>query len=108
MSAPFVPRAEPPDLTPFLPAAALLATTYADGRTDAAYCPYLYAEGDRRLSADGDTLFIGSAGVDGVEFGLKRGKAGVWVHAAYSDRWRVVAEDVESFERLWLAAKIDV
>ncbi|WP_461428340.1 hypothetical protein [Gymnodinialimonas sp.] len=103
-----MPLSDPPDVTAFLPMAEPLVTTYTDGRIDAGYCPYLYAASERRMTPDGTALLIGSAGMDGVEFALKRGEPGVWIYHPYDDAWTTIAPDIATFETLWLAGQITV
>lgn len=103
-----MPRCEPPDLTDFQPMAAQLDGTCAEGRTDNAECPYLYARHDQHLSDDGSALIIGTAGVDGIVFALRRTHCGVWAYHPLADTWTHVAPDITQFETLWLAGRIAV
>lgn len=102
----FMPESDPIDLAPFFPTAAPLAVSFAEGRLDMAETPYLYAARDRRLADGGETLMIGSAGVDGIEFALRRGLPGVWVFFPYRVEWQRLAADIATFEADWLSDQI--
>jgi hypothetical protein len=102
----FMPEPIPIDLALFLPAAAPFERDFAEGRLDPSFTPYIYAARDRRLADGGAAMMIGSAGVDGIEFALRRGQSGIWAFFPYLVEWKRVAEDVVSFEADWLASRI--
>lgn len=104
----FMPNPERVNVSVWLPTSAPLDADYPEGRTDDAYTPYIYPAIDRRLSDDGDALMIGSAGVDGIEFALRKQRPGVWVFIPYSMDWRWLAEDIATFEADWLANRIEL
>lgn len=53
-------------------------------------------------------LQIGRPGVDGIGFGYRRGKVGLWAYYPLSDEFVSVATTVESLIRRWQSGEIKV
>ena len=63
------------------PEAAVYFRFFAEGRRDqTAGLAYIYRAVDARQSSDSERLYIGRAGVDGVEFVYRRGSPGIWAY----------------------------
>jgi hypothetical protein len=91
------------------PAATAYFRDYAEGRFDeAGQLQYIYPVEAARLSDDGQALFIGRPGTDGMEFGYRMGAPGIWVWYPIEQEWRKVAEDVHVLDRDWLSGALKV
>ncbi|MBT8415892.1 MAG: hypothetical protein KJO42_00475 [Silicimonas sp.] len=82
---------------------------YADGRYDSdAHIDLICKVGDLRVSKEGDVLFFGRPGVDGIEFAFRRGSPAVWAYHPMESRWQQLAENIEQFEQGWKAGQLKV
>ena len=82
---------------------------YAEGRQDRlAKVAYIYNLEEARESKDGEKLYIGRAGTDGIEFVYRRGSSDIWAYYPIDGDLEWKAEDIESFERAWKKGSIKV
>ena len=64
------------------------------------------SEAEELLNADGrslDFLQIGGPGVDGIAFGYRTGKFGVWAYYPSEGRFELVAKSAQELERFQTA-----
>ena len=55
---------------------------------------FLYPVEQVRISANGQTLYIGRRGHEGIEFALRRGTPGVWAWYPIDNDWREMTDTV--------------
>lgn len=53
-------------------------------------------------------LVVGRAGVDGIEFGYRRGRDGLWAHYLIEDDFKLVAPNVGELVEGWFGGTIAV
>ncbi|MEZ0387762.1 MAG: hypothetical protein ACAI34_11880 [Verrucomicrobium sp.] len=53
-------------------------------------------------------LVIGRPGVDGIEFGYRRGLEGIWAYYPYGNEFTLVAPTIEALVDGWLNGSIKV
>ena len=91
------------------PEAVMYFEHYSDGIYDpTAFLDWIYKVGDVRESDDGDELYIGRPGVDGIEFVYRRGSGAIWAYHPMESRWQLLADDIKKFERGWKAGELRV
>jgi hypothetical protein len=61
-----------------------------------------------RYDAERDWLFIGGPGVDGIEFGVLRGRKGVFAYYPIEDDYVLKAASAAELFRDWLTGKVTV
>lgn len=64
--------------------------------------------GDLIVRADIDFLVIGRPGVDGIEFGYRRGMDGIWAYFPMLQEWTRVAESTADLVDGWYGGRITV
>ncbi|NWG53702.1 MAG: hypothetical protein HXY28_08290 [Hydrogenophilaceae bacterium] len=75
---------------------------YAEGRFDEKAQAWLILPREHaRLDEARGALVIGSAGVDGITFCLRKGLAGVWAYYPHEDEFQIKATSLEHLERGW-------
>ena len=57
---------------------------------------------------ESEFLVVGRAGVDGIEFGYRRGQDGLWAHHPIDNDFTHVAPTVQALVDNWLAGRIAV
>lgn len=88
---------------------AALQSAYPDGCYDEeSYLWIVCAPQDIVESDDGQALFVGSAGVDGIQFAFRQRQAGLWAHYPYDNRFEHVADDLQGLVKGYLAGEIKV
>ena len=91
------------------PEAAVYFRFFSEGRRDQSVgSAYIYRAEDARQSSDNERLYIGRAGVDGVEFVYRRGSPGIWAYYPLEGDTEWKADDIDSFEQAWRAGSINV
>ena len=82
---------------------------YAEGRQDHfAKVAYIYRADEIRESKEGEKLYIGRAGADGIEYVFRRGSPDIWAYYAIEGDLEWKAESIESFEQAWRSGSIKV
>ncbi len=91
------------------PEAAKFFEDFVTGRgLGAARYNFLYASGEIRQSANGERLYIGRAGADGIEFIYRRGHDGIWAYCPIEGEYLPLADDIDSFVKGWSSGRIRV
>ncbi len=91
------------------PEAAEYFASFSDGRWDeAGKYGFIYSRQQARISKDGERLYIGRAGVDGIEFVFRRGSPGIWAYYPIDGDYMLKADTMTSFEEGWRAGEITV
>lgn len=82
---------------------------YAEGRQDHfAKVAYIYKADEVRESRDGQRLYIGRAGAEGIEFVFRKGSSEIWAYYPIDGDLDWKAENIESLEQGWKAGSIKV
>lgn len=82
---------------------------YGEGRYDNFnQIGYIDARDGIRESDDGERLYIGRPGVDGIEFLYRRGSPAIWAYYPIDGDFAWQADDIESFERAWRTGALKV
>ena len=82
---------------------------YAEGRRDHfARNVFIYNVDEVRESRDGQRLYFGRAGTDGIEFVYRRGSPEIWAYYPIEGDHDLKATDIENFEQAWKAGAIKV
>jgi hypothetical protein len=63
---------------------------------------------NRVLRPEIELLVIGRPGVDGIEFGYRRGLRGIWAYYGMFGEWALVAESTADLVDGWATARISV
>ena len=91
------------------PEAAIYFRFFSEGRRDqTAGSAYIYRAEDARQSSDSERLYIGRAGIDGVEFVYRQGSPGIWAYNRLEGDTEWKADDIYSYEQAWRAGSIKV
>jgi hypothetical protein len=80
---------------------------YADGVFDAEAQIQLIEPPDRAVER-GEFLSIGRPGVDGIEWGYRKGKSGFWAYYPLEDEYRELAPTLKDFLDGWRRGEITV
>lgn len=82
---------------------------FSEGRYDNhAQLGYIYSREGARESDDGERLYIGRPGVDGIEFLYRKGSPSIWAYYPIEGDYEWKADDIETFERAWRSGSITV
>ncbi|MEQ9041686.1 MAG: hypothetical protein RIE24_25450 [Silicimonas sp.] len=82
---------------------------FSEGRHDNfAKVVFIYRADEARASKDGEKLYIGRAGTDGIEFVYRRGSGDIWAYYPIDGDLEWKAESIETFEQAWRAGSIKV
>lgn len=82
---------------------------YTEGRYDnTAKIGYIYSKEEIRESRDGERLYIGRAGADGIEFVYRRDLPGIWAYYPIDGDLEWKADDIETFEKAWRSGELKV
>lgn len=82
---------------------------FSEGRHDCeAKVAFIYRLEDVRESEDGEKLYIGRAGSDGIEFVYRRGMPDIWAYYPIEGDLEQKADSIEDFERAWKAGTLRV
>ena len=91
------------------PEAAEYFAYFSKGRfDDVGKYGFIYSRDQARTSEDGERLYIGRAGVDGIEFVFRRGSPGVWAYYPIEGDYMLKAENIATFEAGWRSGEITV
>ncbi len=91
------------------PEAASYFRFYSEGRRDhVAKVVYIYNGEEVRQSRDGERLYVGRAGADGIEFVYRRGSSEIWAYYPIEGDLDLKADNIETFEQAWKAGSIKV
>lgn len=91
------------------PEAAVYFKKFAKGRVhENADVGIIYGTDEARVSNDGMRLYIGRAGVAGIEFVYRLGSEEIWAYYPVEADYIFKADDILSFEELWNAGEITV
>jgi hypothetical protein len=82
---------------------------YSEGRHDRfAKVVFIYNADEVRESKDGEKLYVGRAGADGIEFVYRKGFSDIWAYYPIDGDLEWKADNIESFEQAWRAGSIKV
>ncbi|WP_413718985.1 hypothetical protein [Silicimonas sp. MF1-12-2] len=82
---------------------------YSEGRHDRlAKVAFIYSSEEVRESKDGEKLYIGRAGADGIEFVYRRGSPDIWAYYPIDGDLEWKAENIEGLERAWKTGALKV
>ena len=82
---------------------------YTEGRYDrVAEFGYIYSCDRARVSQDGERLYIGRAGTNGIEFVYRKGSPEIWAYYPIDGDYDVKSESIEQFEIAWRKGEIRV
>lgn len=84
---------------------ARFATASSDRDADKAF---LYSTDQLRESDDGSKLYVGRAGVDGIEFVIRRGETGIWAWYPIEGELVEIADNIDEFFEGWTSGAIKV
>lgn len=83
--------------------------SYSHGRVDEeGEYAFIYAQDLVRQSDNGEMLYIGRAGVGGIEFAYKRGSTEIWAFYPIEGELIWKAEGIDEFVQGWLRGDISV
>lgn len=68
----------------------------------------IYGTDEARVSSDGARLYVGRAGVAGIEYVYRRGSPEIWAYYPVDADYTLKADDILSFEELWKNGQITV
>lgn len=68
---------------------------------------WLIGSQDKLVERDG-FLVVGTAGVDGITFGYRLQREGIWAHYPIEDEFRFIARSVSALVDGWLGGSIKV
>ena len=87
------PQGAVQDFSPWFPEAEEYVSDFAQGVTFGRHF-LLYPSAQTRVSSDGERLYIGRPGAEGIEFALRRGVPGVWAYYPIDAELRELAATV--------------
>ncbi len=91
------------------PEAAQYFAEFSEGRLDMnARVGYIYPKNDIRASQDGERLYVGRAGVGGIEFVYRPGGPSIWAYYPIDGEYELKSDDIGTFDQAWLAGDITV
>ena len=69
---------------------------------------YIWPAAQVHEDATNQFLIVGSAGVDGINWGYRKGEKGLWAWYPILGEWRWLAQTVDSLLQGWLSGAITV
>jgi hypothetical protein len=75
---------------------------------DEGQCWYIQPAGNLREDTGRELLIIGGPGVDGIEWGYRKGRAGVWAHYAIEDRFVLLTGSASDLREGYSSGRIKI
>lgn len=91
------------------PSALSYRSEFPEGSYDQnSHLHHIYPPDQARVSKSPPAYFVGSAGVDGIEFAMRPELSGIWAYHPIEQTWTHVAKDLAELDRDWRAGRISV